>query len=236
MIWLSLFFILAALVLAVLQLVRFSRIRTNFPEGLVIASVPVGGLDRQAAAERLLEAYAISVELHYTEAVIHLSPGVVGFELDMESMLAAADLQRTGQLFWVGFWDYLSGRQPAPEAVPLTASYSEDRLRTYLTGEIMPRYDKPAISARPVIGTVNFIPGSPGTALDVDESVTLIENALLSTSRRVVELPLVRTAPPRLSFNNLGVVLQQTIDVAGFDGLAGIYLLDLQTAQEIHFA
>ncbi len=234
--WISLLFFLAALVLTVLQLVRYSRIRANFPDGLVIAGVPVGGLDRQAAAERLLEVYATPVELRYSDAVIHLSPAVVGFELDMESMLAAADLQRVEQSFWSGFWDYLLGRQPRPDPVPLRASYSEERLRAYLTREIMPRYDQPATSARPAVGTVNFLPGTPGTALNVDEAVGLIENALFSTSQRSVDLPLVRTAPPRLPFNNLAVLLQQTIDLSGFEGLASVYLLDLQTAQEIHFA
>ncbi len=76
----------------------------------------------------------------------------------------------------------------------------------------------------------------PGTALDVDGAVALIEGALFSTSSRVVDLPLSRTSPPRLSFDNIGVLLRQTLDAYEFDGLAGVYLLDLQTAQETHFA
>ena len=236
LIWISLLFLLAALVLTVLQLVQFSRVRTNFPQGLVIADVPVGGLDRQEAAERLLSVYTTPVELHYADAVIQVEPGVVEFALDIESMLAAADLQRTEQSFWLGFGDYLLGRQSSPEAVPLRATYSEGRLRTYLEGEVKSRYDQPAQSPRPAVGTVNFIPGVPGTTLDVDGAVTIIERALFSTSQRTVELPLARTAPPRLSFDNIEVLLRQTIDSYGFDGLAGVYLLDLQTAQETHFA
>ena len=236
LIWFSLLFLLAALVLTALQLVRFSRIRTNFPTGMVIANIPVGGLDRQAAAERLLTMYTTPVEIHYGEAVIQLEPGVVEFSLDIESMLAAADLQRQEQSFWSGFWDFLLGREGTSTPVPLRATYSEERLRTYLEGEIQLRYDQPAISPRPAVGTVNFIPGVPGTTLDLDGAVTQIEGALFSTVSRVVELPLARTSPPRLSFDNVGILLRQTIDVYGFDGLVGIYLLDLQTAQEIHFA
>ena len=236
LIWFSLLFLLAALVLTVLQLVQFSRVRTNFPEGLVIAEVPVGGLDRQEASQRLLTMYTTPVEMHYGEAVIQMEPGVVEFALDVESMLAAADLQRTEQSFWLGFWDYLLGRQSSPGSVPLRATYSEERLRRYLDGEIKLRYDQPALSPRPAVGTVNFIPGVSGTTLDVDGAVTLIESALFSTSSRVVDLPLARTSPPRLSFDNVGVLLRQTIDIYEFDGLAGVYLLDLQTAQETHFA
>lgn len=235
LIWLSMLFLLSALVLTTLQLVRYSRIRTNFPAGLVIAGVPVGGLDRQQAAARLLEVYTTPIELHYGEAVIQMEPGVVEFSLDIESMLAAADLQRTEQSFWGGFRDFLLGQQTAPAAVPLRATYSEERLRAYLSLEISSRYDQPALSPRPAVGTVSFIPGVPGTTLDVDGAITQIERALFSTTQRVVELPLARLPPPRLSFDNVGVLLRQTVDTHDFDGLVGVYLLDLQTAQEIHF-
>ncbi|MCK4901585.1 MAG: serine hydrolase, partial [Anaerolineales bacterium] len=73
-------------------------------------------------------------------------------------------------------------------------------------------------------------------ALDIDGSVLLVENALRSLSRRKVNLPLQRTDPSRPAFQNLQVLLKQTIDLSGLDGLAGVYLLDLQTAQELHFA
>jgi hypothetical protein len=41
--------------------------------------------------------------------------------------------------------------------------------------------------------------------------------------------------PTRPVFQNLEVLLKQTITVSGFDGLAGVYLLDLSDNQEIHF-
>ena len=233
--WISLVFILGAVALVTLQLVRFSRIRASFPAGMEIAGVPVGGLDRQASAERLLEVYTVPVEIHYGTEVIHLNPSTVGFELDLESMLAAADLARSQQSFWVDFWNFLWGRSAPPAEIPLRASYSETRLRAYLSDEISARYDQPPSPAKPSVGTINFQPGTQGTALEVDRSVLLIENALRSTTQRVVELPLERTQPPRPTFQNLEVLLKQTIDLSGFDGLVGLYLLDLQTAQEIHF-
>lgn len=196
----------------------------------------MGGLDRQQAAQRIIEAYATSVELHYGEAVIHLSPSVVDFQLDTESMLAAADMQRTQQVFWQGFWDFLWNRSSNPEEIPLSTSYSEARLRTYLEEEIARRYDKPPESATPIVGTVNFESGKPGTTLDVNGSILLIENALKSLTNRTVILPLQQTDPNRPVFQNLQVLLKQTIDLAGFEGLCGIYLLDLQNIQEIHFA
>ena len=233
--WFSVFFLLAALILSAVQLVSYSRVQANFPGGMDIARIPVGGLDRQQAAQRLLEAYSIPVELEYNQAVIQLTPSTVEFKLDLEKMLAAADLQRSQKLFWEGFWDYLWNRSAEPVKIPLRFDYSESRLRNYLEQEVARRYDQPPVPALPVVGTVSFQPGVSGTTLDIDGSVRLIENALQSLTQRRVALPLRRSTPPRPAFQNLKVLLQQTIDLSGFDGIAGIYLFDLQTTQEIHF-
>lgn len=234
--------LLAAIVLTTLQLVRFSRVRSYLPAGLIVASVPVGGLDRQQAAERLLEVYSMPVELHFGNAVIQMEPSVVDFKLDVESMLAMANLERTQKVFWTDFWDYLWGRSAYPSQIPLSASFSEQRLRAYLEAELAARYNQPATPPLPKPGTAQFEPGVDGIALDVDASLPLIQSALVSSQSRVVTLPLKRTSPSRPAFKNLEILLKQTIQVSDFgdgkpfDGLAGVYLLDLQTAQEIHFA
>jgi beta-lactamase class A len=235
--WVSLFLILAAVAVFTLQLVRFSRFRVNFPAGMEIAEVPVGGLDRAASAARLLEVYSTTpVELHYGEEKIHLSPGAAEFEIDLESMLAAADLSRSQQPFWIEFWNFLWGRSIEPSSIPLIASFSESRLESFLESEISGRYDQPPLPPIPAVGTVNFQPGVQGTRLDMNRSIDLIETALRSPSKRVVDLPLSRTNPPRPSIGNLEIMLKQIVDIAEFDGLVGLYLSDLQTGEEINFA
>lgn len=233
--WGSLILVFFAVVLTVLQLVRFSRLRAYFPSGLTMTGIPVGGLDRLKAADRLLEVFSQPVELTYNEAVIHIDPDTVGFELDLDTMLTAADQVRTQQPFWQAFWDYLWGRPSQEIDIPLSATFSEERLRSYLESEVASRYDQPATAARPVIGTVNFEPGAQGTVLDIDKSLLPIENALRSTTLRTVALPLVRTSPTHPSYVNLEVLLRQTIELSNFDGVVGLYLVDLQTGQEIRF-
>ena len=234
--WFSALFLLAALILIIINLVQYSRTQANFPAGMKIAGVPVGGMDRQLAAQRLVEAYSIPIELVYNQAIIQVSPSVIDFQLDLDSMLGAADLQRTQNNFWVGFWDFLWGRSTSPTEVPLRSTFSKARLQAYLENEVARRYDQPPVAAKPVVGTVNFEPGAPGTVLNVDTSLGLVESSLNSLSQRQVVLPLERTKPPRPAFDNLKILLKQTVDLAGFDGLAGIYLHDLQTNQEVHLA
>ncbi|MBS1249557.1 MAG: hypothetical protein MAG431_01137 [Chloroflexi bacterium] len=232
----SVFILLAAIALTTLQVVRFSRLRINYPQGTTIGGVPVGGLNRQGAAQRLLEAYSLPVELRYGDDIIRLSPSVAGFELDLESMLAAADQARTRQPFWPAYWDFLWGRQTQGEAIPLRANYSEARLRSYLEEEIALRYDKPSSPAQPQVGTVKFEPGIYGTELDVDQAILSIERALYSNTDRTVTLPNKLTTPPLPSLQNLEILLKQTIDISEFEGITGFYLFNLDTNEEIHFA
>jgi beta-lactamase class A len=225
-----------SLVLVVVALIGYSRQRNDYPRGMKIAGVSVGGVDPQIASERVLQVYSSPIEVQYSESIIHVDPSVVGFELDMDSMIAAADLERTGGSFWGGFWNYLWNRDPSPVEVPLSATIAEDRLRAYLQNEISARYDEPPTPAQPVPGSTNFSPGTPGVTLDLDRAVRLIEDTLRSPNNRKVALAFQRNAAARPTMQNLEILLQQNITLAGFDGVMGVYLQDLQNGQEIHFA
>ncbi len=233
--WFSLTIIVIAIILTTLELTSYSRARTNFPAGLEIAGVPVGGLDEQEASERLLQAYAQPVEVHYGDAVIQIKPSIIDYQLDTTSMLAAADLQRVNQPFWTGFWDFLWDYPQSVSAVPLKATFSADRLHDYLQTEIASRYDQVASPAAPVPGTVTFQPGQSGTVLDIDRAVILITDALNSPTSRVVNLTYNRTNAPLATLQNLQVLLQQIISLSQFQGVVEVYLTDLQTLQNIHF-
>jgi beta-lactamase class A len=203
---------------------------------MTIAGVAVGGVDPQIASQRVLQVYSTPIEVQYGEAVIHVDPSIVGFELDMDSMMAAADLERTGGSFWGGFWNYLWNRDPESVEIPLSATLAEDRLRDYLQNEISARYDEPPTPAQPIPGSTAFQPGAPGKVLDIERSVRLIEDTLRSPSNRTVVLSYGQSAPTRPTVTNLEILLKQIINTSSFDGVIGLYMLDLQTGQEIHFA
>lgn len=225
-----------ALVLIVISLVGYSRQRDSYPGGMKIAGVPVGGVDPQTASERVLQVYLSPVEARYGSAIIHIDPAVVGFELDLDSMIAAADLERTGGAFWSGFWNYLWNREPDLVEIPLIATVDENRLTAYLQNEIAARYDEPPTPAQPIPGSTSFAPSIPGRVLDIPRAVRLIEDTLRSPSNRVVSLSFGQSTIARPTMDNLEILLKQIISTSGFDGVIGLYMLDLQTGQEIHFA
>jgi len=233
--WASSFLLISAIILLTFQLIIYSRSRANFPLGLVIADIPVGGVSRQEAAERLLEIYSLPVEINYQNDLIHMAPSVIDFDLNLESMIAAADLQRTGGSFWAGFWAYLWSNQSDPQSVPLDAAYSQDALRDYLKDELSSRYDKASVPAEPIAGTTQFTGGSPGTTINTEAAINMIENALFSSTIRQLNLPLRQAGIARPNLDNLQVQLQQIMDLAAYDGLADIFILDLATNEELHF-
>jgi hypothetical protein len=233
--WVSVYLFLGAVIILILVMVWFARLREDFPAGMMIANVPVGGLDSQECIQRLNEVYSTPIELLYHGERIHLHPTTVGFQLDADSMLAVADVTLNQQAFWKDFSNYVWGHTGSQARIPLQYTYSEECLRAYLKSEIAARYDQPPLPALPIVGTLNYRPGYAGTVLDIDRSITLIEEALRSPTKRVVKLPLKDIQPPSPTFQNLEIFLKQTIDLSSFDGLVGLYLMDLQTAQEIHF-
>ncbi len=93
-----------AIVLVVISLIGYSRQRNNYPAGMTIGGVHVGGVDPGIASQRVLQVYSSPIQIQYGDAVIHVDPIAVGFDLKLDTMMAAADLARTGGSFWGGFW------------------------------------------------------------------------------------------------------------------------------------
>jgi len=234
--WVAIIIVVMAIILTTIQLISYSRIRNNFPLGLQVGQVPIGGLNYEQAAERIYTVYRAPIEIVYAGSPIQVRPAVLGFEPEVEKMLAVADNQRVSEPFWEGFWNYLWSRNIEIINVPLNAKYDEARIREYLRLEIAPRYDTPASSPKPIPGTTQFAAGVPGTNLDYDRSTLQIMDALESPVRRSVNLALDQASIPRPSMVDLEVMLQQIIEVSGFDGIVEVYMQDMNTSRNLLFA
>ncbi len=234
--WLAITLIVITVILATLQLVSYSRIRNNFPLGLEVGQIPIGGLNYEEAAERIYTVYRSPIEINYAGSLIQIRPAVLGFEPQVENMLAVADNQRVTEPFWSGFWNFLWGRNIEVINIPLNAIYNEEHIREYLQTEIASRYDTPATSPKPIPGTTQFAAGVAGTQLDLTRATLQVIDALTSPTKRSITLSLAQSSIPRPSINDLEVMLKQIIDVSGFDGIAEVYMQDMESDQSVHFA
>ncbi len=234
--WTAILISFITLILATLQLIEYSRLRNNFPLGMQVGGVPIGGLNYVQAAERLYTVYRSPVELVYAGNTIHIRPAVLGFEPAVERMLAVADNQRVTEPFWEGFWNFLWSRDIQSINIPLTASYDESRIEDYLRTEISARYDSPATPPKPVPGTSQFAEGISGTSVDIDRATLQVIDALKSPTNRRVNLALDQTSIPRPSLNDLEIMIRQIIEVSGFDGVVEVYMQDLGSTRNISLA
>ncbi|MFU8826811.1 MAG: serine hydrolase [Brevefilum sp.] len=234
--WTAIVISFITLILATLQLVEYSRLRNNFPVGMQVGGVPIGGLDYVQAAERLYTVYRSPIELVYAGNTIHIRPAVLGFEPAVERMLAVADNQRVTEPFWEGYWNFLWSRELRTVDIPLTASYDESRIEDYLRTEISARYDAPATPPKPVPGTSQFAEGISGTSVDIDRATLQVIDALKSPTNRRVTLALDQTFIPRPSLNDLEIMIRQIIEVSGFDGMVEVYMQDLGSTRNISLA
>lgn len=210
---------------------------SRFPSGTTIAGIPVGGLDAQAAGQRVVQVYTQTpVQLRIDGSAVEIQPASAGQQLNLQSMLDAADRARRSVNYWAGFWDFLWRRLPASFNVPLACSVSTQQLRAFLEQEIVPRYTQPPQAAAPVPGDVLFRPGVSGVSLDLDSAEEKLQVALCSPTERVVDLTTTHVAAPTASLDSLGPVLETLTQVSNYDGVIEVYFQDLKTGKEINFA
>jgi beta-lactamase class A len=228
----GLLMILASILILVGQLSRFSTARQRMPNGLKLAEVSVGGLSRAEAQARIEQVYGAPISVTYLDQEIRLSPSEVGLRVNSEAMLSQADELRTEGTFWSGFWNFLWGRQEEPINVDLQVEYSEELLRAWLA-DVAARYDTPPTPAQPVLETISFTPGQAGVTLNQEESLALLDAALRRPTDRNVALVVETNDAPSPSLDTLNTMLVQYLASEEFDGVASIYVIDLQTGDEM---
>jgi beta-lactamase class A len=113
----------------------------------------------------------------------------LGFEPEVDRMLAVADNQRVTEPYWEGYWNFLWGTDIQTINIPLTATYDQNRIHDYLQTEISPRYDAPASPPKPIPGTSQFAEGViTGSSIDIDRATLQIIDALRSPTNRRINL------------------------------------------------
>lgn len=229
------FLVLIAMGVFILQLSAFSKERQDLPASMQMGDVPVGGLSRVEAQAYLESVYGNPVTVMVRGEELHLLPSQVGFQIDSDTMLAQADEIRTEGTFWTGFWDFLWNRPEQPYTIPLAADYSEEQLENWVK-DVAQRYNReassPQVSAEgAIVGT-----GSEGQKVDQEESIELLGKALMTPVNRMVELPMESEAALEIEVSTLEKMLREYILSTGFQGLVSVYVIDLQTGDEVEMA
>ncbi len=224
--------------LGFVELVTFANQSETFAPGTCVGDVCLDGLTRAEAVAALEQAYTRPIVLIYQESAIQLEPTTIGFRLNSDTIMADIEQTIEQDNFWSGFWDYLWRRPHAAIQVEVASEYAGSQLRKFLE-EITRRYDSPPTPAGFNLETMTFLKGKPGHVLNIDDSIPLIETALKDPANRQVELAVESTdalEPDLTTLRDLIIAYFDSIEFVynGRNQLASIFVMDLQTGQEIN--
>lgn len=204
--------------------------RNQLPPGSTIAKVDVSGLTFEEASEAVSKAYERPVYLYHRDEHIELEPRNIGFQLDGEGMIAVAQRQLDLRETWISFAAFVLDRSLQPVRVPLMATHDQAGLEAMLQ-RIAGFLDKPASGPQMLTREETVRAGEPGYVTDVTSSLAAAEAALYRPDNRVAELVVVEEDPPEMNLELLADVIRTKLQ--GFDGLGSVFVMDLQTGEEI---
>lgn len=209
----------------------FWRAMDKLPPSTTIAGVPVGGLTPDAARDAINEHFLSPVVvLNGEERAAELMPQDAGFTIDTESMLAEARAEWQAQEMWRRYAEFVIGLSPRPIVVPIRAGHDDATLTTRLD-TIADFIDRPAQGPQLLADTGEIQPGQPGLIVDRAMTLEQMRSALYSPDDRRVSLTLIEQPAPEWDMR----VLQDAIEnqLASFEGFASVFILDLQTGEEV---
>ncbi|HSM58647.1 MAG TPA: serine hydrolase [Candidatus Sulfomarinibacteraceae bacterium] len=228
-------FLLALLLLAGMgflayQLFLYHQARDTFPVGMTIAGVDVSGHTPDEARELLEERFLRPVIIYHRTERIELDSLEAGFYIDLDAMMAEAQAAYQEENYWEGFLFHVLGWRWQPISIPLQAGYDPEELREMVV-TVAEFLDEPGQSPQIVAETAVFRPGEGGFVTDIDASLPLVEKAMISPNNREAELVIVDQDAPELNFELLEAVIRRQL--TSFDGMGSIFIMDLETGDEI---
>lgn len=209
----------------------FWRAMDKFPPGTTVANVPVEGLTLDQARNRLLETYMAPIVVYNgDERATELLPANVGFTIEADAMLEEARAEWQAQEMWRRYLEFVAGIAPFPIEIPIRASHNEEILRSDLD-TIAGFIDKPARVPVLLTETNEIQAGEPGVLVDRAQSLNTLRSALYQTETREAHLALIDEPAPEWDIRVLDESIRNIL--SGFDGFASVFIVDLQTGEEV---
>jgi beta-lactamase class A len=230
--WLFLLLLLTSSLYLLYEGWLYYRTRHLLPAGMVIAGLDVSGLSLDVALQRVAEQYATPIAIYHRSDRTDVAPADMGFVLDLHNMRYEAQQQLEEHDFWYGFAGHLLQRPLQPADVPLMATHDPENARRLVT-MIAGFLDQPARPPQLISDSDSFeaTQGQDGYKTDIDASLPEVEAALYRSRRREAQLVIAEETAPPLSMESLANAIQRQLQA--FNGVGSIYVLDLQTGEEI---
>lgn len=236
--WASLVFLITVLILGTAWLYTTWRSsQAVLPPGLTINGMSVGGMTRDQALAAVEQAYTVPVSVTYAgEPIPALLPEIIELRVDMEATAENLDEATATQASADAFLQHLERRFRREEAerieVNAVVLYSRERVDAFLERTAQ-KYDHGPLQPVALPDSGTFRPAAQGTQLNIDASVPLLIDAILTAepADRHVELVVETEPAPEAAMGILSDAIAATL--RDFGGVPGIFVKDLSTGREL---
>ena len=208
------------------------------PGGVTLAGMDPAGATLEEIARNVYETFQQPVAVYYDNERIILQPSEIGFQVDVNLMIAEAMPLGEGLGFWRPFLGEIINRPARPIDIPLQYTLDEERLGAWFH-DVAQRYDRPARAARgvalapgtPFTTTFMFQAGQPGLELQPELSLPGLLAALTDPVNREAHLVLVEVPPPPPTMAELEKLLRNRAD--RFPGIVTIFVRQVGSSEEV---
>lgn len=209
---------------------QYVLLRDNFPLGSTIAAVDVSELSREEAAAKISATYNQPIMAVYGTEVVELTPAELGFALDLATMLDEAQAQHDSTPIWQTYLARLIKKPLQPITIPLRATHDPAAV-DYFVNLIANMLDHPAKAPQLLTDTGFIQMGESGYTTDMAATAALITTKLYQPDGRTANFVVSEQPAPALNMDFLRTHLEEQL--RGFDGTGSLYILDLQTGEEL---
>jgi beta-lactamase class A len=210
--------------------IRYRRGAGVMPPGVRLGGIEINGGSEAEVIAGLNRLFGEPVALYYGDQRILLRPQAVGFQVDTEAMLQAAEAYNTFPRLVRFLVGRALDRLPPPVDVPVRYTVDQIALDNWLA-DVGRRYDREPGPPRPILETLTIAPGQPGQQLDLAASREQVIAALTDPQNRTAHLVLRETPPLPVDMNALAELLRARLEQ--FPGIASVYLHHIPTGEEI---
>lgn len=219
-----------AAVLLAAPYIRYRRTAGVVPGWVRLGGLEVHGATHEEVVAALNRGLREPVEAYVGDQRVLLRPETVGFQVDVDGMIALAQSYDTLDRLVRYLVETSLERPPYVTDIPLRYTLDAAALDVWLN-EIAVRANRPPQPPQPLLQELRLAPGRPGVELDIAAARQQIIEALANPAQRTVRLAVRETPAPPMDVAALGTLLQARLEQ--FPGIGSLWLHFLPTGEEV---
>jgi len=189
------------------------------PEGVTLAGVRIGGLDADAAAEAVTQAFDLPISLRFAKTRIEISPSLLGVSVPVEAAIAKALTVQPNT------------------TLALRASVDNQLVRAFVA-KLANRFDRQPVSSQLLLrGSKPYVtPAVLGRTLDQPSGIRALTDELVHGTRSAIVLK-AKLTKPALTPAKIGpvIVIHRSANVLTlYNGMKLVRTFRVATGQAIY--